>query len=674
MAGPGKTAIYPLQILVNYWELKPARLAAKLNLLLNQGVTHVATFVPWQTAENDISHSLAKFLQLIADRKMSATLIVSPEVGAHALYAGLPKDLAKNSEIQARNRDEQAAIVALPPRIFALPSLHAKTFVTRYHSFLTKLDQMIGEMARANPELLESLQIVLTGSFFKYYRPASGSQLSAFRGQNGDRSNSAELAFRTELDQYANLREFLTMKDKLRSKEFEPVFRARFQNHAEEVFRIRQAQFFRKRSLGVDVAQAELFTPEADPSLTYSNVFQLTSRGMADFPALDRMISEAATRQSMVGEARAAPMLHWTGFGPFTRLTDSEKQFLILKSLLLLGGRGGGVVLDEAEWYSLSAPFRKRAELFAQTLLSKELELETKAFCLTGHLWSDGKTGVPSASEAKAGAGASVFWPELRLTLDTQARLIASPEAAAWEDEAKILFVEPNVLLTLETWRKLATWVEGGRVLVFSKHQPMTSEVRAEFDAAFKSRQKIDMNLGTRYLIHAAGEGKIVVFEPTTHASEWKQFVASMLSLSQATPEMGVSDPRIDLVCLKRGLQSGSGRAGVFIFNATRTSIAAEVRFENEVTVADLSAVLSRETARAPQEPDDDQNAESNRFELEAPPCGVLPISVAGLGEVGREKRIAGNLSGLTSKAADEAANSELSGFQMGDDFSDVFK
>ncbi len=679
MGAPGKTAIYPLQILVNYWELKPQRLAAKLNLLLRNGITHIATFVPWQVAENDISHSLTKFLQMLADRKMSATLILSPEVGVHALYAGLPKDLAKNSEIQARNRDESPATVILPPRIFAMPTLHAKELTNRYHAFLTKLDGMIGELGRAQPELLESLQLVLTGSFFKYYRPASGSQLAAFRGQNGDRSNAAELAFRNELDHYANLREFAAggLGIVPKAKENEPLFRAQFQQNAEELFRIRQSQQVRKRSLGVDVVQAELFTPEADPSLAYSNLFQLTGRGMPDFPAFDRMIAEAATRQAMVGEARAAPVLHWTGFGPFTRLTDSEKQYLILKSLLLLGSRGGGILLDEAEWFSLSNAFRKRVELFAETLLGRELELETKAFCLTGHLWSDGKVTDAVTKEAS-----SLFWPELRLALDTQARLIASPEALVWEMEAKIVFIEPNVILTTEKWHKLIDWVESGRVLVFSKHQPMSSAVRADFDAAIRTRAKLDLNIGTRYFVYGAGEGKLVQFDPITVgagatnaqvSSAWKQFVASMLSLARATPEMGVNDPRIDLVCLKRGLEAGSGRAGLFVFNGSRATVAAEIRFENEVTIADLSAVLSRASGASTAEAADDA-AESNRFELETPPCGVLPISVTGLGESGLEKRDAGNLTGLTARAADEAAANELAGFQMGDDFSGVFK
>jgi hypothetical protein len=110
------------------------------------------------------------------------------------------------------------------------------------------------------------------------------------------------------------------------------------------------------------------------------------------------------------------------------------------------------------------------------------------------------------------------------------------------------------------------------------------------------------------------------------------------------------------------------------VFNGSRAAVAAEIRFENEVTISDLSAVLSRKTGANAAMENDDHEAESNRFELETPPCGVLPISVNGLGEAGREKRVAGNLAGLTSKHAEEAAANELAGFQMGDDFSGVLK
>jgi hypothetical protein len=666
MAAPGKTAIYPLQVLVNYWELKPARLASKLDQLLRQHVTHIASFVPWQIAENDISHSLTKFLQALADRRMSATLILSPEVGIHAPLGGLPKDLAKKAELQARNRDEGPAAVALPPRIFSLPSLHSKEFVARYHSFLTKLDGIIGELGRSQPTLLESLQLVFTGSYWKYYRPASTSQLMPFRGQNGDSSQAAELAYRSETEQLATLREYRSKQLNPKAKENDALFRAQFHQNAEEVFRIRQSQFVRKKSLGVDVVQAELFTPEADPSLTYSNLFQLATRGIADFPALDRLIAEAATRQSMVGEARAVPMVHWTGFGPFMQLTDSEKQYLLLKSLLLLGGRGGGILVDEQEWFGLSKAFRARAELFADTLLRRELELETKVFCMTAHLWSEGKIARESG---KDGSRDFSFWPELRLALDTQSRLIASGEALGWEEEAKAVFVEPNVVLTTDRWRKLTAWAEAGRVLVVAKNQPMSDTVRAEYESALKIQPRIDMNLGTRYFVYSVANGKIVVYEPAASAADWKRFVASMLSLSQATPEMGVNDPRVDLVCLKRGLESG-GRAGLFVFNGSRAKVATEIRFENEVIISDLSSILSHEVAPVEEE----VGAESNRFELETPPCGILPLAVIGLGEEGREKRIAGTLGGLTSRAADEAASNQLSGFGMDDDFSNLLK
>ncbi|MCM2323229.1 MAG: hypothetical protein NDJ90_08195, partial [Oligoflexia bacterium] len=53
---------FPIQLLVNYWEIRPALMGARLDGLLRRGITHLATFVPWQAVESDISHSLTRFL------------------------------------------------------------------------------------------------------------------------------------------------------------------------------------------------------------------------------------------------------------------------------------------------------------------------------------------------------------------------------------------------------------------------------------------------------------------------------------------------------------------------------------------------------------------------------------------------------------------------------------
>lgn len=664
MVKAAKTAIYPLQVLVNYWEMKPARMGVKLNHLLRQGITHVATFVPWQAAEADISHSLVRFLQAISDRKMTVSLILSPEVGVYYANSGLPKDLLGKKDIQAITRDEKPATVTLPPNFFALPSLSSPEFLKRYHQFLTRMDGVIAELSRTQPEVLSAIQVVLTGSFWKYYRSAQASSGAPFKGVSGDYSNHSELAFRQYTEALFSHREFQASgsqsSSRWRKREMEGVNRQSFFQNCEDVFRIRSTQFIRKKALGLDVVQAEMSTPEADPAYQYSQVMNLVTGGIPDFPTLDRLVGEAASRQSVVGNSRTRPMIHWTGFGAFSRLSDSEKQYLVLKSLLLMGGNRGSVLIDEAEWFALSSNFRARSEMLSKVVFDQDLELETRAVCWTAHLWSEGR-GENSQSP--------LFWPELRLSLDHQARLVASSDALDWEKNAKLLCIEPSVVLTRDKLQRAMKWAEGGRVVCVSRQALLTDDSRIELDMISKNAPFIEMNLGARYRVHTHGQGKIVIYENASVIGDWRKFIHSMISLAGINRDATVKDPRIDLVQLARG----TGKAGLFIFNGTRTALSSEVSFEYEVTISDLATLLSQK-ADAPTPAGLDDGAHSNHFELEVPPCGVLPVAVSGIGEEGREKREARLSAGLTAKLVSDAAKQELTGLNDSDDMGELLQ
>src|SRR5262245_15393775 len=106
---------HPIQILFNYWEARPAVTGARLDGLIRQGITHVATFVPWQVVESDISHMLVRFLQAISDRKMTVDLILTPEVGVHFPNSGLPKDLMTSKASAASHSGNGQINVSLPP-------------------------------------------------------------------------------------------------------------------------------------------------------------------------------------------------------------------------------------------------------------------------------------------------------------------------------------------------------------------------------------------------------------------------------------------------------------------------------------------------------------------------------------------------------------------------------
>jgi hypothetical protein len=132
----GEVNQQPVQLLVNYWEIRPSFMGDKLNELIRQGVTHICAFVPWQAVESDISHRLLRFIQAVAERKMTVSLIVTPEVGVHYPNAGLPKDIIGKPEAQAIHAQGRGIPVTLPPNSFPLPSLLSPELTKRYYRLL----------------------------------------------------------------------------------------------------------------------------------------------------------------------------------------------------------------------------------------------------------------------------------------------------------------------------------------------------------------------------------------------------------------------------------------------------------------------------------------------------------------------------------------------------------
>ena len=222
---------YPIQLLVNYWEFKPALVGAHLDGLLRRGVREIATFVPWQAVESDISHGLPRFLQAVCERKMTVSLILTPELGLHFPNSGIPKELLSKPDQLAKTSDSQHLISALPPSIFKLPSFFSTEFTKRYYSFLSRMDGLLADLARAQPGFQDVVKIELSGSFWKYFKPSRACALSAFGGSAGDFSNPASLAFRQHTEQFFSQREFQSTT-RWRSTQFEEINRKAFSIHS----------------------------------------------------------------------------------------------------------------------------------------------------------------------------------------------------------------------------------------------------------------------------------------------------------------------------------------------------------------------------------------------------------------------------------------------------------
>ena len=490
---------YPIQLLVNYWEFRPTLIGAHLDDLLRRGVTRIASFVPWQAVESDISHGLPRFLQAACERKMTVSLVISPELGVHFPNSGIPKELVAKPDLLAKNSENGHLISALPPNAFKLPSPFSAEYTKRYYSFLSRMDSLLADLSRSQTGFAEFVKVLLSGSFWKYFRPTRACALEAFAGRGGDFSNAGSLAFRQHLEQFYNQREFQEAStqaaNRWRSSYYEEVCRKSFFQQSEEVFRSRSVHQLKKKSRALQVSEIELYTPEADPSMIFSRFLQTIDTGTGDFTKLSEMLDEASLR---IGSGKSVPMIHWSAMGSFSgacatqQLSDSEKQFLILKSLLLVGSRGGSIFIDETQWSALKPSFRARAESYARHLASGDLSFQGEAVYLTPHLWSE----------------PGPLWKELHQAIGARAQMTASFDRACSQRQAKLLVVDPALILTREDVLKLLAWSKSGRTLVLPVTPHLTEAAKHELDQALSCTKKIQVNLGAVYTVHALGDGK----------------------------------------------------------------------------------------------------------------------------------------------------------------------
>ncbi|HUP57101.1 MAG TPA: DUF4350 domain-containing protein [Bdellovibrionota bacterium] len=574
---------------------------------------------------------------------MTVSLILSPEVGIHYPNSGLPKDVISRPDNMAKHCHGGPMVVHLPPNAYQLPSYFAPEFSKRYYSFLSRMDSLLADLGRQPGDVLRGVNVVLTGSFWKYYRSPRASTRSLFSGPAGDYSSNATLHYRQCLEEFYSQREFCdpnpAAANRWKSAALDDVNRRWFYQQSEDVFRARSSQTVRKKGHPAPVREIELYTPEADPGFTYQAFLETVSGESSDFSKLSTMIDELALRGSQAGGGPASPFLHWTSLGSFHRLSDPEKQFLMLKSLLLMAGRGGGILVDDEEWFSLSQSFRTRAEAFARAALHGDFQLKNRALMLTSHLWSTGGVaGVGAAVSASAsprasgGHSAAVLWEELVRRVGPRTRMISSLELATRERDSNLLVVDPTFVFTREVIQKLVSWAKSDRVVVVPRSAFYTESARRELEKIAMESKSIEIDLGLPYRLHSVGEGKLVVYDPPEGmllASErdlrgaWRTFLTAMLSLAEVQSYCRMSDDRLAVIPVRR---KGS-ELGLFILNPTRRPISADIIFPTNVEVTDLAAALAAGTGAAPPQ----APPAAHRFSLDVPPCGILPLGVKGL-------------------------------------------
>jgi hypothetical protein len=598
-----------------------------LDRWVREGIRSVATFVPWQAAEADISHLLPRFLTEAIERKIQVSLILTPEVGMNYSNSGVPRPLMAKSENVARDAEGRAFPQVLAPGVHELASLSAPELLKRWHGTLGRIDAILADIERTYPHAGDFVQAVVTGSFWKHYRSPEQSAFEPFAGECVDHGNAAKIHLRNRIEQVLGSREFTDVQSgapaiQWKSRMLEGVHRRWVSQQSEEVFRNRAAQGLGRRSRTVSVRQVDMISPEADAALAWSSLLQGAGVEGRNFLGLARVLDAHLDRMAAAGtevSGEAVPWVQWSGMGGFGRLADSEKQFLILKALLSTGTRGGCVLVDESEWDSLSPSFRARTEALSRTLAQGELKLQEKALYLTPHLWSS-----PSES-----------WKFLRTQLGREVRLVSSLDLALSRPEVRLIWVDPQWIFNRETMMRLLEWSGDDRVLVLPRDALMTASARRMCDDAMRgsAQRAIRINRGVPCDIHPAGTGKVLfaslpesarllgLQQPACSTEELTGFVSGVLNLADIKPSVQVTDVRIDLVPAQR-VDYGMG---LFVLNAHDAAVQADLQFGEAVLVSDFARLMANASGL-----DRPEIAPSTQFSLEVPPRGVLPIAVFG--------------------------------------------
>ena len=331
---------------------------------------------------------------------------------------------------------------------------------------------------------------------------------------------------------------------------------------------------------------------------------------------------------------------------------------MILKSLLLLGGQGGGLLIDESEWLSLSKNFRNRAEALARSLIQNELQMRTQVHYLVPHLWSH----------------SGILWEELQKKAGPQAKMISTLDLVVREKFSQLLIVDPCFIMTREAVQKLTAWAKAGRVVVVPRSQFYSESARLELEQVMAQTKKIEVDLGFPFQLHAIGDGKLVVYDVLDQLIlkdgpllVLQNFINTVLSIAEVENSCRLGDSRLCQVTFE---QKNHGIA-VFVLNGSRRQVSADLLFKHNVRISDLGSVFSSQSASLAQSPpveDAHPPVEpANRFSLDVPPFGVLPLSIEGLSfQELREKQAAARISEETRVSAQLAAASELPGLDEG--------
>jgi hypothetical protein len=633
----GNIRFYPIRLAVPYWEFSQVALSQKLDALVRKHVTDISSFLPWQAVESDCSQTLARFVHAVSERGLRCSFIVTPECAMPYPAAGIPKDVLQLKDVEAQDATGLPYRTFSTPVAFALPSLHAPLFLKRYESFLGRLDHFLFDLFQMAPHLREDLTFLVTGSFWPYYKHKSIQERSKY-GQLARRQCLEELFSRSEFSDPTPQAAL-----KWRTPADESSNEWWFTQWSERQFRSRTRSMLTKRS-SARVQMIDWLVPEMDSSVFHATFLAERVASQTGFKTLNKALRAPSKAQSVDG-LPLTPWLYWYGLGLFRQRSEQEKQYLVLSSLLRTGGLGGGIYMDEEEWFALSPTFRHRVEVLARALEAKDWVLKPRVATLRNHVSENNGSVWDDFAKGYGPLGVSL----------TQVEALESLE------DVELLWVEPEVLLDQKTFRYLVDWASVGRTVVLFERGRLTESARFEQSLMARNHSKIDLNLGIPYQLYALKEGRMCWVSAqgsslvgAVDRDHWYQLMEALEGFSTLLRPCQADLAQIECI----PLTGPKGQMAVFVLNPTKKRLLTHLRFPTPVKVTDFRALEGK------SEHMDSAEELVTELRLEVPAYGVLPLVVWSQGfEQARSKRMAMDVSNLAAQSAWDSAATELPGF-----------
>lgn len=576
-------------ILINYWEIKPSLYEARLQELALNDVSSVSAFVPWGHVETDIYHSLKKFLKAAHGARLKVKLYVMPELGLNYPSAGIPKEILETTACLAADRRGQAIYNLCAPNIFPLPSFFAPEVLKRFGNYLIKVSSILGEVA-SETHGADFIDIVISNSFFNYYRSPGLPPTD-----HGDYSASHVLAFRDFLD-----REYPgAAGEPFKRQVYEVHNRHRFLSYVERTLREKTEMIFSRVQSHTAVVNLDLLNPECTPDAsTHALLCELY-----DFKPSVGLLYREICEGSHRGES-----VFLNGAGVFRRLSDQEKSFLVLASLI----HTGEVAVGYDDVARFTEGFRRKMSKLLGVLRSKDY-----AVCRKMRFVAASKFGAAEA-------------PLRRLRALAPGSMALAAGISPYTDSGaayheRFVFIDPGYVLRQVDLLQAMTLAQAGKVVAIpaplEKVANYLPEAAAHVEKFKKGKQPLRINLGVAYEVYDYQLGKVVFYDaaefwgdhpPAAHKLDL--FLKALLGLSDITAVCAINDQRLQVVTHVSRLDPGDKL--LFLVNPTDEKITAKLTFEKPVALTGVPEVPGASAIMG------------QSFELEVPPLGVLSMAL----------------------------------------------